>query len=560
MPATTLLHTSQPFFVGIPTNSVDSAEKSTATSRFNGPHSMTYPYDVSSSSSNGEASSSPERGINTNAISNQSQSHVFQLALQLERLQFQNVTNNAPTAAVINDFSSFSSYQNNSDSPTLQGGDASCPSNKLLPNDFRNALSYFNSAASYSQQRNDVSDGSQTPPLGCGINDGGSPTQAMMERRSGNMTECVAVPSSEHVAEIVGKQGCKIKTLRAKTNTYIKTPIRGEEPVFVITGRKEDVENAKAEIVSAADHFTQIRAQRRLHPPAQPGQVTIKMQVPLRLVGLIVGPKGQTIKRIQQETNTYIVTPGREKDPVFDITGANDGVETARGMIAEHILNRTGNTLEELLRQQAEQGLLGRRDSGSTGGRDSPTGSSRWRETANMNFEVGCWNVQPDDEEYDQYQQNFRHQNALHHQNYSNAATSQFNSSNAFNKARSLSFSVTGSTGDNANSSLSSVSGSPDAPVNGATANGLNFQRHNSVFAGDYENSAANHVNAKRTNSDPNSIDFLSSMNMNGFAKDINSIWVGSEASGSGGVTSSMVGSNAFCGNGGYGTGFDCTF
>ena len=52
--------------------------------------------------------------------------------------------------------------------------------------------------------------------------------------------------------------GCKIKALRAKTNTYIKTPVRGEEPVFVVTGRKEDVALAKAEILSAADHFSQV--------------------------------------------------------------------------------------------------------------------------------------------------------------------------------------------------------------------------------------------------------------------------------------------------------------
>lgn len=56
--------------------------------------------------------------------------------------------------------------------------------------------------------------------------------------------------------------GCKIKALRAKTNTYIKTPVRGEEPVFVVTGRKEDVALAKREIMSAAEHFSQIRASR----------------------------------------------------------------------------------------------------------------------------------------------------------------------------------------------------------------------------------------------------------------------------------------------------------
>lgn len=57
--------------------------------------------------------------------------------------------------------------------------------------------------------------------------------------------------------------GCKIKALRAKTNTYIKTPVRGEEPIFVVTGRPEDVADAKREIECAAEHFTQIRASRR---------------------------------------------------------------------------------------------------------------------------------------------------------------------------------------------------------------------------------------------------------------------------------------------------------
>ena len=130
------------------------------------------------------------------------------------------------------------------------------------------------------------------------------------------MTECVPVPSSEHVAEIVGRQGCKIKALRAKTNTYIKTPVRGEEPVFVVTGRKEDVACAKREILSAADHFSQIRASRKSNinstlafgqlMASTPGQTTVQVRVPYRVVGLVVGPKGATIKRIQQQTQTYI--------------------------------------------------------------------------------------------------------------------------------------------------------------------------------------------------------------------------------------------------------------
>ena len=157
--------------------------------------------------------------------------------------------------------------------------------------------------------------------------------------------------------------GCKIKALRAKTNTYIKTPVRGEEPVFVVTGRKEDVLVAKRDIMAAADHFSQIRASRRnnsvsggspsmptgMGPPSPqtPGQITIQVRVPYRVVGLVVGPKGATIKRIQQQTHTYIVTPSRDKEPVFEVTGLQDNVEKARIEIESHIAMRTGGVVDQ---------------------------------------------------------------------------------------------------------------------------------------------------------------------------------------------------------------------
>lgn len=186
-------------------------------------------------------------------------------------------------------------------------------------------------------------------------------------KKSQNTTECVPVPSSEHVAEIVGRQGCKIKGLRAKTNTYIKTPVRGEEPVFVVTGRKEDVNAAKNEILSAAEHFTHIRLQRKNNMNGVtlgtsgiigqqgvgnqvPGQTTIQVRVPYRVVGLVVGPKGATIKRIQQTTNTYIITPSREKEPVFEVTGLPDNVESARKEIEAHIALRTGGLIDSTTR------------------------------------------------------------------------------------------------------------------------------------------------------------------------------------------------------------------
>lgn len=145
-----------------------------------------------------------------------------------------------------------------------------------------------------------------------------------------------------------------------------------------MTGRKEDVSKAKREILSAADHFSLIRASRKpltadghtssgsgvgvsvngsgsgsssgigavprlpSGPPCMPGQITIQVRVPYRVVGLVVGPKGATIKHIQQETQTYIVTPSREKEPIFEVTGLPDNVDTARKQIEAHIALRTG--------------------------------------------------------------------------------------------------------------------------------------------------------------------------------------------------------------------------
>ena len=65
-----------------------------------------------------------------------------------------------------------------------------------------------------------------------------------------------------------------------------------------------------------------------------------QVRVPYRVVGLVVGPKGATIKRIQQQTRTYIVTPSRDKDPVFEVTGLPENVETARKEIEAHIAFR----------------------------------------------------------------------------------------------------------------------------------------------------------------------------------------------------------------------------
>jgi len=86
------------------------------------------------------------------------------------------------------------------------------------------------------------------------------------------------------------------------------------------------------------EHLSELRASRK---SAEDKVTTIHVKVPYQVVGLVVGPKGATVKRIQQVTQTYIVTPSRDKEPYFEIKGSPANVERAKKEIERYIAQRT---------------------------------------------------------------------------------------------------------------------------------------------------------------------------------------------------------------------------
>ena len=87
---------------------------------------------------------------------------------------------------------------------------------------------------------------------------------------------------------------------------------------------------------------------------------TLRVRVPMSMVGLVVGPKGATIKRIQADTGTYIVTPGRDRDPVFEVIGSPDAVEKARRHIDAYIETRlTATSAPDYREMSVHQALVG---------------------------------------------------------------------------------------------------------------------------------------------------------------------------------------------------------
>ena len=119
--------------------------------------------------------------------------------------------------------------------------------------------------------------------------------------------------------------------------------------MFTICGDPGDVERAKLRIEEAAEHFTKIRqgrdTQAMMAPQLGPNAVVRYVKVPLKYVGLVVGPKGHNIKRIQSETDTYIMTPARDKEPVFEIKGAPEKVAEAEKKVQMYIAMRTGGLI-----------------------------------------------------------------------------------------------------------------------------------------------------------------------------------------------------------------------
>lgn len=159
------------------------------------------------------------------------------------------------------------------------------------------------------------------------------------------VTEYISVPTSKHVAQILGKNGSKIRALRETTNTFIRSPLPREESIFLVKGKKEGVFEAVQAIKSASDFFTSLESEKQISRNAaitsSAGHViTVKFSIPEHFVGLVVGIKGVTIKEIEKQTKAYIQSPSIDSDPIFTITGSPENCQKAMNFISRYLALR----------------------------------------------------------------------------------------------------------------------------------------------------------------------------------------------------------------------------
>ena len=158
-------------------------------------------------------------------------------------------------------------------------------------------------------------------------------------------SDTMSVPK-EHLGKVIGPGGENVRWVQKESNCNVTVDKSdGPDPMreIKIEGTKEGIEKAKQMIQKMVDE------EEAWHGPA----ITEIVQVPLDHVGLVIGPKGQTIRDLQREHNVKIQV---DKDDIpedsdiktrkIEVTGAEKSVKAAKEAIeklaAEGVQNTEG--------------------------------------------------------------------------------------------------------------------------------------------------------------------------------------------------------------------------
>lgn len=137
----------------------------------------------------------------------------------------------------------------------------------------------------------------------------------------------VFVASNEHAAEVIGKQGRKIKRIAKDTQTFIQCPSPNDPPIFEIYGHKKYlILRAKRHIQRFADHFDKMKNKKRKIRLSEGEKIeTIwfrKGDVPS-----IIGKGGRQIKKIMFYSLAKVISPDTNKNPIFIIIGTERSIK-----------------------------------------------------------------------------------------------------------------------------------------------------------------------------------------------------------------------------------------
>mmetsp|Transcript_49331 Transcript_49331/g.97996 ORF Transcript_49331/g.97996 Transcript_49331/m.97996 type:complete len:683 (-) Transcript_49331:115-2163(-) len=139
------------------------------------------------------------------------------------------------------------------------------------------------------------------------------------------VSNCLEFPVSA-TGRIIGSRGAQISEVRQQSGAKVSIEKLDDCCKVQISGTPEQVDRARKMIISIADEGQSIRQ----------AEARDQMEVPLSMVGRVIGRGGDTIQRLQRESGAQLDVNTNDGDPcLVRISGSRDACSRARFLIAE---------------------------------------------------------------------------------------------------------------------------------------------------------------------------------------------------------------------------------
>jgi len=147
--------------------------------------------------------------------------------------------------------------------------------------------------------------------------------------RDNAFSNCLEFPVAA-TGRIIGSRGAQISEVRQQSGAKVSLEKLDDCCKVQISGTPEQVDRARSMVISLADEGQSIRQ----------AEASDQMQVPLSMVGRVIGRGGDTIQRLQRESGAQLDVNTNDGDPcLVRISGSRDACSRARFLIAE-VLDR----------------------------------------------------------------------------------------------------------------------------------------------------------------------------------------------------------------------------
>ncbi|CAK9033573.1 Far upstream element-binding protein 1 (FBP) (FUSE-binding protein 1) (DNA helicase V) (hDH V) [Durusdinium trenchii] len=124
---------------------------------------------------------------------------------------------------------------------------------------------------------------------------------------------------------IIGSRGVQISEVRSRSGAQVKIEKLEETCRVYLGGSPEQVEKAKKMIVSLAEEN---------HLPGR-GDAEDTVEIPLSMVGRVIGKGGETVQRLQRESGAKIDVNNQLDPSPVRLSGTRDAITRAKYLLRE---------------------------------------------------------------------------------------------------------------------------------------------------------------------------------------------------------------------------------